>query len=207
MFLKQFISSSIVCVFGLVSFAQAETAISGKLDLLAGQSDRTYTHDDWKFKTSLLINENILVRYEHEVSKETNGGYDNNALTYTSDFVNLGYIHSLSEQTEIFATVGYIGVDQKNRQLGGVRVGTYIDSKIDGSTYSLGLKLEPSDNSEITVEYLKADYDTSVSNDILELIGTYYLNEHIGITGNYYTLDASNGFNSDAWKAGISWRF
>jgi hypothetical protein len=193
-------------IFSLQSFA--ENSVSGKVSILSGQSDFSpYHHDDWKLRADVVLKENFLVRMEHEVSEESEGGFDNNALVYTSNLIQWGYLEQFTDTSELYGTIGYVGVDITHKQKGGIRTGNPASTDFYGTLLSFGFISEPIDNVELELEYSKIDYNTGPSSDVIQFTGNYYIYKNIGLSTNYYNHDLSSGNSISAWKIGLVGKF
>jgi opacity protein-like surface antigen len=172
----------------------------------AGKLEHKYSHNVYGVEASYQLDNNIYLSGMYDISKETQGGFDNNALNTYSAALTAGYLFNLTQDTKL--QVGYMHqrVDIKNVEMGGIRSGVYENNIVRGNGLRLRLVQHISENISGDVEFLKVWYDTSLANNNLraglnyELVGNWYGRAD-------YQATYREDYHSYGWSAGLGYRF
>ena len=176
------------------------------VQITGGREEQTYPFNDFGIEGGFYFGENFYTRGSYIDSRETNGGYDNNALYYKHKVVEAGVTLPLNETMSIELGLLHQKSDYKHVEKGGVRAsGNYVDSSITGTGYGFRLVFSGTNDLSGSLGYGKTNYPT-VSNDNLHLEVRKSITKNIyGLAG--YNYAGRTGFHMYTWKLGVGYRF
>ena len=199
-------SKVIASIFFLVLSMKALAQQHNWVQITGGREEQTYPFNDFGIEGGFYFGENFYTRGSYIDSRETNGGYDNNALYYKHKVVEAGVTLPLNETMSIELGLLHQKSDYKHVEKGGVRASSnYVDSSITGTGYGFRLVFSGTNDLSGSLGYGKTNYPT-VSNDNLHLEVRKSITKNIyGLAG--YNYAGRTGFHMYTWKLGVGYRF
>ena len=173
---------------------------SGKSGGDASPSNESGVEATYEFDSGVFLNG------IYHKSKEVNGGYDNNGVNSHSNLIGLGYAFNIGDSNKV--KIGYLRhkLYYKNIQMGGARVGTYLDGDIDGDGPMLQLvhKITP----DLTADFqlFRSSYSTGDTINHKRIGGSYNITPSFFGRFEYQLVDRS-GWHGNYWHVGVGYQF
>jgi len=142
----------------------------------------------------------------YHVSKETSGGFDNNALYSYSTAVGGGYTFNVRPDTKLQLGYAYQDADVKNIQMGGTRVGSFRDQHIYGNGPMVRVVHKVTQSLSADVMLLQLKYTSNVTNMNSRIGLSYDFASNLYGRAEFNSIDRS-GYSSNRWALGVGYRF
>jgi hypothetical protein len=204
----------IACLVG--GAVNASERLSGSILLTAGTTDigpksAAYDFSDKKIKVTISLDSKYFFSLSHSASKHSSTGRDD---TIKNDWYKLGYELPLSgvlgakslSSTKVFATIGYFTSDYSY-------AGRFPDNTSSGTSYSIGINSQPTDNIKLNIEFTPSTYNSGnlsgKTQQVTDISATYFLRDDVGLVVGYRDVNSrwAGAVDATGWSAGIELGF
>jgi hypothetical protein len=111
------------------------------VEVLYGESNRTYKHEEITLAVSKEVAKDLLVRFELERSEELDGGFDNNAVISNHKFLEVTHLFDSTNNVTPYIAIGYTSSEIHNKATGTRPSGSrYTNANVTTKGLALGLR-------------------------------------------------------------------
>ena len=113
------------------------------VEVLYGESSRTYQHEEITLAVSKEVAKDLLVRFELERSEELDGGFDNNAVVYDHQLLEITHLFNSISNLTPYLALSYTNTDTSNKATGTRPIGTrYRDTNVTTKGLAIGIEAQ-----------------------------------------------------------------
>lgn len=176
------------------------------MQITSGDSNRPSRFSDLAIEGGIYFLDNLYARGQYIDSKESSGGFDNNAVYFSHKVIEAGFTAPISESTGLELGLIHHAFSYRHIEKGGVRLpGTYTDGSQTGEGFGIRLIYQPTNTAEVSVGYARMYYQLATNNAYQADIKQFFTPNIYGVAG--YTEIRRADLKGDSWKLGIGYRF
>jgi opacity protein-like surface antigen len=190
----------------LLAFTSVFAGEKNWMQITSGDSNMPGRFSDFAIEGGIYFLDNLYARGQYIDSKESSGGFDNNAVYFSHLVIEAGFTTPINESTGLELGLIHQAVSYRNIEKGGVRLpGTYTDGRVTGEGFGIRLTHQPTITTELSLGYARMYYQSAANSVYQADLKHFFTTNIYGVAG--YTETRTESFKGDSWKLGIGYRF